>query len=132
MHTYHTLAARGWEEHVRVSLIFAISSVSCYLLYSLWYGRYLLCSTQTLNLPVLEMAFPFPVMAPISSTVLLQIPLLDSFMCSKYPNAQFTISVTGCHISSNGTHFQYCPFTDPTSGNVPFGTVPKLAICHYW
>jgi hypothetical protein len=28
-------------------------------------------STQTRNLPVLEMAFPFPVMAPISSTVLL-------------------------------------------------------------
>ena len=35
-------------------------------------------------------------------------------------------------ISSNGTHFQYCPFFNSTSGNFPFGTVPKLAICHYW
>jgi hypothetical protein len=50
-------------------------------------------STQTRNLPLLEMAFPFPVMAPITST---------------------------------------CPFFDPTSGNFPFGTVPKPAICHNW
>ena len=53
-------------------------------------------------------------------------------MICKYPNAQFTSTGNGIPISSNGTHFQYCPFTDPTSGNFPFGTVPKLAICHYW
>jgi hypothetical protein len=46
---------------------------------------------------------------------------------------QCTSSGNGIPISSNGTHFQYCPFTDPTtSGNFPFGTVHKLAICHYW
>ena len=48
----------------------------------------------------------------------------------KYPNAQFTSSGNGIPVSSNGTHFR--PFTDPTSGNFPFCTVPKLAICHYW
>ena len=54
-----------------------------------------------------------------------------SIIC-KYPNAQFTSTGNGIPISRNGTHFQYCPFSDPTSGNFPFGTVPKLAICHYW
>ena len=43
----------------------------------------------------------------------------------KYPNAQFTRTGNGIPISSNGTHFRYCPFLDSTSGNIPFGTVPK-------
>jgi hypothetical protein len=51
-------------------------------------------STQTRNLPVLEMAFPFPVMAPISSTVLLRIPLLEIFHLVRYPHWQSAI-VTG-------------------------------------
>jgi hypothetical protein len=49
-------------------------------------------STQTLNLPVLEMAFPFPVMAPIS--VLLRIPLLEIFHFVRYPNWQSAITGT--------------------------------------
>jgi hypothetical protein len=52
-------------------------------------------STQTRNLPVLEMAFPFPVMAPISSIVLLQIPLLEIFHLVRYPNWQSAITGTG-------------------------------------
>ena len=32
----------------------------------------------------------------------------------KYPNAQFTITGNGTPISSNGTHYRYCPFLDPT------------------
>ena len=50
----------------------------------------------------------------------------------KYPNAQFTITRNGILISSTGTHYQYFSFMDPTSGNFPFGTVPKPVICHYW
>ncbi len=34
-------------------------------------------------------------------------------MC-KYPNVQFTITGNGTPISSNGTHYRYCPFFDPT------------------
>ena len=52
-------------------------------------------STQTRNLPGLEMAFPFPVMAPISSTVLLRIPLLEIFHLVRYPNWQSAITGTG-------------------------------------
>ena len=48
-------------------------------------------------------------------------------MC-KYPNAQFTITGNGTPISSTGTHYQYCPFFDPTSGIFPFGTGPKPAM----
>jgi hypothetical protein len=52
---------------------------------------------------------------------------------STYPNAQFASTGTGIPISSStGTHFQYCPFLGSTSGNFPFGTVPKRAICQYW
>ncbi len=48
------------------------------------------------NLPVLEMAFPFPVIALISSTVLLWIPLLEIFHLVRYPNWQSAITGTGC------------------------------------
>ena len=41
------------------------------------------------------MAFPFPVMAPISSTVLLRIPLLEMFHLVRYPNWQSAITGTG-------------------------------------
>ena len=41
------------------------------------------------------MAFPFPVMAPISSTVLLWIPLLEIFHLVRYPNWQSAITGTG-------------------------------------
>ena len=51
-------------------------------------------STQMRNLPVLEMAFPFPVMTPISSTVLFQIPLLEVFHLVRYPNWQSAITGT--------------------------------------
>ena len=54
-------------------------------------------STQTRNWPVLEMAFPFPVMAPISSTVLLRIPLLlETFHLVRSTNWQSAITGTGC------------------------------------
>ncbi len=53
------------------------------------------------------------------------------YMC-KCPNAQFASTGTGIPISSTGTHFQYCPFLNSTSGNFPFGTGPKHAICQYW
>jgi hypothetical protein len=77
-------------------------------------------STQTRNLPVLEMAFPFPVMAPISSTVLLWIPLLEIFHLVRYvPKLAIchywywawlicTISSTGRPISGTGLcHFRH-------------------------
>jgi hypothetical protein len=66
--------------------------------------------TQTRNLPVLEMAFPFPVLAPISSTVLFWIPLLEIFHLVRYPNRQSAITGTGrdsfCTISGTGL-FQF-------------------------
>ena len=46
------------------------------------------------NLPVLEMGGPFPVMAPISSTVLFWIPLLEIFHLVRYPNWQSAITGT--------------------------------------
>ena len=42
-------------------------------------------STQRRNLPVLELAFPFPVLAPISSTVLFWIPLPKKFPFGTVP-----------------------------------------------
>jgi hypothetical protein len=64
------------------------------------------------NLPVLEMALPFPVMAPISSTVLLGGPLLENFHLVQSPNWQSVITGTGSDsfrtISSAGLcHFRY-------------------------
>ena len=51
--------------------------------------------TQMRNLPVLEMAFPFPVMAPISSTVLFWIPLLEIFHLVRSPNWNWQYAITG-------------------------------------
>ena len=53
-------------------------------------------STITGNLPVLELALPFPVMVPISSTVLLVSPLLLIFHIVQYPYWQSAITGTGC------------------------------------
>jgi len=69
-------------------------------------------SAQTHNLPVLEMAFPFPVMAPISSSVLFWIPLLEIFHLVRSPNWQSAITGTGrdsfCTISGTGLcHSRY-------------------------
>jgi hypothetical protein len=55
------------------------------------------------------------------------------YICN-YPNAQFTSTGNGIPISSNGTHFQYCPFLDSTSGNFqlvwsPTGNLPVLVQC---
>ena len=48
------------------------------------------------NLPVLEMTFPFPVMAPISSNILVWIPFPEIFHLVRSPNWQSAITGTGC------------------------------------
>ena len=52
------------------------------------------------NLPVLEMTFPFPVMAPISSNilVLVWIPFPEIFHLVRSPNWQSAITGTGCDL----------------------------------
>ncbi len=70
-------------------------------------------STQTRNLPVLELAFPFPVLAPISSTVLFWIPLPEIFHLVRYPNTQFASTGTG--------RDSFVPF--PVLGSASSGTV---------
>ena len=77
-------------------------------------------STQTRNLPVLELAFPFPVLAPISSTVLFWIPLPEIFHLVRYPNAQFASTGTG--------RDSFVPF--PVLGSASSGTVIHWA--PYW
>ena len=62
---------------------------------SLWRRGVHHVSTQTRNLPVMELSFPFPVLAPISSTVLFWIPLPEIFHLVRYPNAQFASTGTG-------------------------------------
>ena len=52
------------------------------------------------------MAFPFPVMAPISSTVLFFIPLLEIFHLVRSPNWQSAITGTVGRDSFR-THFRY-------------------------
>jgi hypothetical protein len=79
-------------------------------------------STQTRNLPVLEMAVPFPVLAPITSTVLFWIPLQEIFHLVRCPNRQSAITGTGRDsfrtISGTGLcHFRY---------GHSLGAVPKL------
>ncbi len=94
------------------------------------------------NIDIMEN--PFYMAARIDKIVILELAATDPithneivrirglpYIC-KYPNAQFTSTGNGIPISSNDTHFQYCPFSDPTSGSFSFSTVPKLAICHYW
>ena len=79
-------------------------------------------STQTRNLPLLEMALPFPVMAPITGTVLFWIPLKEIFHLVRYPNRQSAITGTGrdsfCTISGTGL----CLFRYGHS----LGPIPKL------
>ena len=76
-------------------------------------------STQMRNLPVLEMAFPFPVTAPISSTVLFWIPLLEIFHLVRSPNWQSSITGTGCdsfctNLGTGLCHFWYGHSLGPT------------------
>ena len=94
-------------------------------------------SDQTRDLPVLEMAFPFPVMTPISSTVLFWISLLKNFHLVRSPNWQPAITGTGCDsfrtISSTGPcHFRYgnslCPVPEVDSMCVVPFPVPGSAI----
>jgi hypothetical protein len=79
-------------------------------------------STQTRNLPVLELAFPFPVLAPISSTVLFWIPLPEIFHLVRYPNAQFASTGTG--------RDSFVPF--PVLGSASSGTVIHWAPYRNW
>jgi hypothetical protein len=79
-------------------------------------------STQMRNLALLEMAVPFPVLAPITSTVLFWIPLQEIFHLVRCPNRQSAITGTGrdsfCTISGTGLcHFRY---------DHSLGPVPKL------
>ena len=79
-------------------------------------------SAQTCNLPLLEMGPQFPVLAPITSTVLFWIPFKEIFHLVRYPNSQSVITGTGrdsfCTISGTlQCHFRY--------GN-SLGPVPKL------
>jgi len=86
-------------------------------------------STQTCNLPVLEMAFPFPVMAPISCTVLLWIPLLEIFHLVRYPNWQSAITGTA-HNSCVPFPVLDIPF--PVLGYAISGTVIYWALYRNW
>ena len=79
------------------------------------------------NLPVLEMAFPFPVMAPISSTVLLRIPLLEIFHLVRYPNWQSAITGTG---RDSFVPFPVLGVPFPVLGYAISGTVIHWAL--YW
>ena len=79
-------------------------------------------STQTRNLPVLELAFPFPVLAPISSTVLFWIPLPEIFHLVRYPDAQFASTGTG--------RDSLVPF--PVLGSASSGTVIHWAPYRNW
>ena len=63
------------------------------------------------NFPVLKMALPFPVMAPVSSTVLLGGPLLENFHLVQSPNWQSVITGTG---------------------RDSFRTISSAGLCHFW
>ncbi len=111
-------------------------------------GPYL--SPETCNLPVLEMALPFPVTVPISSNVLLRGPFLKIFYFVQSPNWQSAITGTGCDsfcpISGTGLcHFQcgcslgpvpeldsmpVVPF--PVPGSASSGTVVHRAPYRNW
>jgi len=97
---------------------------------------------------VLETAFPFPVMAPISSNVLFWIPLPEIFHLVRSPNWQSVIilvlgvthfvpfQVLGYAIS--GTVFPLAPYRKWTlcvflvSGSASSGTVVVRVLCQNW
>ena len=66
--------------------------------------------------------FPFPVLAPISSTVLFWIPLPEIFHLVRYPNAQFASTGTG--------RDSFVPF--PVLGSASSGTVIHWAPYRNW
>ena len=93
------------------------------------------------------MAFPFPVMAPISSTVLLRIPLLlETFHLVRSTNWQSAITGTGCDsfvsFPVQGVPFPvlvYAPFparsfTGPRTGTGLYacGPISGTGLCQFW
>ena len=96
------------------------------------------------NLPLWEMGRPFPVLAPITSTVLFWIHLV------RYPNRQSAITGTGhdsfCTISSTELcHFRYghslgpipklgamCVVPCPVRGSASSGTVIHWSLYQNW
>ena len=74
-------------------------------------SKYVYVSTITGKLPVLELALPFPVMAPITGSVFLVSPLLLIFHIVQYPYWQSAITGTG--------HDSIVPF--PVLGSASFG-----------
>ena len=84
------------------------------------------------------MGRPFPVLAPITSTVLFWIPFKEIFHLVRYPNWQSAITGTGrdscCTISSHWapyqnwaqcawSHFRYGALPVPVQGSASSGTV---------
>jgi hypothetical protein len=93
--------------------------------------HFLYVSPKTCNLPVLEMALPFPVTVLISSNVLLGGPFLKIFHFVQSPNWQSAITGTG-HDSFHPTsstglcHFRYGHSLSPVLGLDSMRVVPFL------
>jgi hypothetical protein len=116
-----------WKWHSHFQLWHPFPVLSFYG--SHFWTRSCVVNTQTCNLPVLEMAFPFPVMAPISSTVLLRIPLLEMFHLVRYPNWQSAITGTG---RDSFVPFPVLGVPFPVLGYAIFSTVIHWAPYRNW